>query len=100
MQDLNSHSNEAKMKQKKSVNQKSKRLVTHPSKNLNNSFTKTSVGSFYYLNEKKEKMLDKIRAEKERVKSLRLNEIFLVTKYASKFKINAREVMKWYLIYN
>jgi hypothetical protein len=40
-------------KTKKSNNQKSKRLVTIPSKYMNDSFVRSTMGTFYYFNDKK-----------------------------------------------
>ena len=55
--------------------------------------TKTSMGGFYYVQNKRDKMLEKMKAEREKVHSLKLNEAMLVSKYASKFNINPREIM-------
>jgi hypothetical protein len=83
----------ATCKKEKKIQPKSKRVVL-PTKISGEDFNKTSAGSFYYINEKKDKMLEKVRIEKERINSMRLNEAMLVTKYAAKFKINARDLIK------
>lgn len=40
----------------------------------------------------KNKMLRKIELERERINDLRLSDAFIVTKYGSKFRIDAKEV--------
>jgi hypothetical protein len=84
----------ASCKKSKKRRQKSKRVVALPAKISGESFNKTSTGSFYYINEKKDKMLEKMRVEKERINSMKLNEAMLVTKYATKFGINAKDMIK------
>lgn len=39
-------------------------------------------------------MLEKVRVDKERINSMKLNEVMLVTKYANKFGINVRDIIK------
>ena len=76
----------------KRVRGRSKRTVTETGKS---SMTKTSMGGFYYVQHtKREKMLEKVRAERERLHSLKLNEAMLVSKYASKFQINVKDMIK------
>ena len=73
---------------------KSKKAAPFPGKSSGESFHKTSSGSFYYIYDKKGKMLEKVKAEKDRINSLKLNDALLVTKYAAKFNINVKELLK------
>ena len=57
--------------------------------------SKTSMGGFYYVHQKRgDKMLEKVKAERERLHSLKVNEAMLVSKYASKFQINVKDMIK------
>lgn len=71
--------------------QQAKRMATFPARG--DPFTKTT-GSSFYSSEKKDRMLEKIRVDRERAHSLKVNEAVLVTKYASKFRINAKGLRK------
>ena len=48
---------------------------------------RSTLNSFYQLEENKKKMLKKMQQEKERANGMRLSDVFFITKYGSKFKI-------------
>ena len=51
---------------------------------------RSTITSFYQLEDKKKRMLDKVKQEKERVNDMKLSDAFFITKYAEKFKINPK----------
>ena len=80
---------------KEKKGQKSKKAAIFPGILGGGSIDKTSRGSFYDIDDKKGKMLEKVKAEKDRINSLKLNDALLVTKYPAKFDINVKELLKW-----
>lgn len=51
---------------------------------------RSTLNSFYQIEENKKRMLKKIQLEKERVHDMRLSEAFFITKYGSRFRIEPR----------
>ena len=53
---------------------------------------RSTLNSFYQVEENKKKMLKKIQLEKERVNDLRLSEAFFITKYGTRFILDTKTV--------
>jgi tRNA splicing endonuclease len=51
---------------------------------------RSTLNSFYQIEENKKRMLKKIQHEKERVNDMRLSEAFFITKYGSRFRIDSK----------
>jgi tRNA splicing endonuclease len=51
---------------------------------------RSTLNSFYQVEENKKRMLKKIQQEKERANDLRLSEAFFITKYGSRFRIDSK----------
>ena len=54
---------------------------------------RSTLASFYNFSKKNKKMLSKIKNDKSKVSDLKLRDAFLVTKYASKFMVNEKELV-------
>lgn len=76
-------------RKKEPRNEKKKRANTLGSCHKE-QLNRSTITSFYQLEDKKKRMLDKLRLEKERIHELKLSEAFFVTKYAEKFRVNSR----------
>ncbi len=48
--------------------------------------------------EKRNRMLKKIKADRERSQEIKQQDIFYITKYANKFKIDTKNLINWALI--
>lgn len=51
-----------------------------------------TLNSFYQIEKNKKKMLRKVQQEKDRANNLMLSDIFVVTKYGSRFKLDAKNI--------
>ena len=69
-----------------------KRIVSIPSKSSKDFLNQSTLTSFYQLEKKKKKMLNKIKTEKERANEMRLSDAFFITKYGSKFKLDSNMI--------
>lgn len=61
-----------------------------PTKDHTEMLNRSTLNSFYQIEENKKRMLKKIQLEKERVNDMRLSEAFFITKYGSRFRIEPR----------
>jgi hypothetical protein len=52
------------------------------------------LGCIYQVEDNRNRMLRKIEIDRERINDLRFSEAFVVTKYGSKFHIDAKEIIK------
>lgn len=63
---------------KKGKNKRLNTLASCQKDQLNRS----TITSFYHFEDKKKKMLEKVKNEKERINDLKLSDAFFITKYA------------------
>ena len=47
--------------------------------------------------EKRNRMLKKIKADRERSQEIKQQDIFYITKYANKFKIDTKNLLQWFI---
>ena len=67
-----------------------KRVVSIPSESSKDFLNQSTLSSFYHIEKKQKKMLNKVKAEKERAHEMKLSDAFFVTKYGSKFMMNQK----------
>ena len=66
------------------------KIHSQPTKQQVNMLNRSTLTSFYQLEENKKRMLKKLQQEKERANDLRLSEAFFITKYGSRFRIDSK----------
>jgi hypothetical protein len=68
------------------------KLSTTPSKVGKIALNRSTLTSFYQLDVKKKRIMEKIKADKNRSKELGLSDAFFITKYGSKFDISCKKL--------
>ncbi len=88
----NLHLGNSIMNQLKGNQHNQTKLSTTPSKAGKIALNRSTLTSFYQLDMKKKKIMDKIKADKNRGKELKLSDAFFITKYGSKFDISCKKM--------
>lgn len=71
-----------------------KRITSIPTRSAKDFLNRSTLSSFYNIEKNKKKMLNKLKTEKDRIQEMRLNDAFSITKYASRFRLDEKLLLK------